>query len=203
MDSTLGKLTVVAVDDDDLALSLMESVLNKDGYEVFTTNDSVSAIKLIEEKRPSIVLSDLMMPKVDGFELCKQVRQHSELNDTKFVVISAKAYHSDENRARELGADGFIRKPINPDTMPDRLRRIVHDQIDLQFWGVRGTLPITGADALKYGGNTSSTMTPIRMTMPSMLSSRWHARNFRIWAATSRVLPPKKPTKFVCNLLFV
>jgi len=155
MDSTLAKLTVVAVDDDDLALSLLESVLINEGFEVFTTTDSETAIKLIEEKRPAVVLSDLMMPNVDGFELCKQVREHPELNETKFVVISAKAYHSDENRARDLGANGFIRKPIDPETMPDRLRRIVNDQIDLQFWGVRGTLPKTGADALKYGGNTS------------------------------------------------
>lgn len=155
MNATSGKLTVVAVDDDNLALSLIESILESDGFEVFTTTDSETAIHLIEEKQPNVVLSDLMMPKVDGFELCKQVREHPELNDTKFVVISAKAYHSDENRARELGANGFIRKPINPDTMPDRLRRIVHDQIDLQFWGVRGTLPKTGSDALKYGGNTS------------------------------------------------
>jgi len=155
MDATAGKKRVLVIDDDDITLSLLTEILSDAGYEVEALTDSTDALKAIEKSRPDVILSDLMMPKVDGFELCKSVRENKALDDTIFIVVSAKAYPSDEARALELGADGFIRKPINADTFADRLNAIISDEISLTFWGVRGTLPKTGAGALKYGGNTS------------------------------------------------
>lgn len=155
MDATATKTRVFLVDDDEVMLTLLDAVLVKAGFDVQTTLDSVNALKAIEEARPDVVISDLMMPDVDGFELCQAVRESPTLKDTCFIVVSAKAYASDETRALELGADGYIRKPINPDTFADRLRQIIDDQIDMTFWGVRGTLPKTGEGSLRYGGNTS------------------------------------------------
>ncbi len=155
MDAAAGKKRVLVIDDDDVTLSLLEAILNDAGFEVETMVDSENALKAIEKSRPDVVLSDLMMPKVDGFELCKSVRENKALNNTLFIVVSAKAYPSDEARALELGANGFIRKPINPDTFADRLESIISDQVTVTFWGVRGTLPKTGPGALRYGGNTS------------------------------------------------
>ena len=155
MDASGGKVRILVVDDDDLVLSLIENILSKDGFDVETTNDSSGALNLIERTHPDVVISDLMMPNVDGFDLCKGVRDNKDLDDIKFIVVTAKAYASDEARAFECGANGYLKKPINPQTFPDRLRRIVEDKIDLTFWGVRGTLPKTGEGALRYGGNTS------------------------------------------------
>ncbi len=155
MDASAGKTRVLVIDDDDLVLSLIENVLQKGGFDVETTNDSSTALGMIERMHPDVVISDLMMPKVDGFDLCKSVRDNTALDDIKFIVVTAKAYASDEARAFECGADGYMKKPINPETFADRLRRIVEDQVDMSFWGVRGTLPKTGAGALRYGGNTS------------------------------------------------
>jgi len=155
MDAAAGKTSVLIIDDDDVTLALLEAVLTKDGFDVQTMTDSENALKAIEAARPDVVLSDLMMPKVDGFELCQSVRESKVLKNTLFIVVSAKAYASDETRALELGADGFIRKPINPETFAQRLRSIIDDQINMTFWGVRGTLPKTGPGALRYGGNTS------------------------------------------------
>ncbi len=155
MDAAAGKKRVLVIDDDDVTLSLLEAILNDAGFDVETLVDSENALKTIEKSRPDVILSDLMMPKVDGFELCKSVRENKALDGTRFIVVSAKAYPSDEARALDLGADGFIRKPINPDTFADRLQSIIADQVSLTFWGVRGTLPKTGSGALKYGGNTS------------------------------------------------
>ena len=155
MDASGGKVRILVVDDDDLVLSLIENILSKDGFDVETTNDSSGALNLIERTHPDVVISDLMMPNVDGFDLCKGVRDNKDLDDIKFIVVTAKAYASEEARAFECGANGYLKKPINPQTFPDRLRRIVEDKIDLTFWGVRGTLPKTGEGALRYGGNTS------------------------------------------------
>jgi len=154
-DAPKDKTTVLVIDDDDLALTLLEAVLSKAGFDVQTMSDSENALRAIEQIRPDVVLSDLMMPNTDGFDLCQSVRQNPELKGTSFIVVSAKAYASDEARALELGADGFIRKPINTETFADTLRGIIDDHVTVKFWGVRGTLPKTGKGALKYGGNTS------------------------------------------------
>lgn len=155
MDAGNDKTSVLVIDDDELALSLIEAVLKKAGFSVQTMTDSENALRTIEQMRPDVILSDLMMPKTDGFDLCQSVCENEELDATKFIVVSAKAYASDEARALELGADGFIRKPINPETFADSLLAIINDQVSMTFWGVRGTLPKTGKGALKYGGNTS------------------------------------------------
>lgn len=155
MDATTNKTRVFIVDDDEVILKLFEAVLVKAGFDVQTTSDSQTALQAIEDTRPDVVISDLMMPEVDGFALCKGVRESPNLKDTRFIVVSAKAYSSDETRALEIGADGYIRKPIDPNTFADRLRQIIDDQIDMTFWGVRGTLPKTGKGSLRYGGNTS------------------------------------------------
>lgn len=156
MDTAKSKNTsVLVIDDDELALSLIEAVLSTAGFDVQTMTDSENALRAIEQIRPDVVLSDLMMPNTDGFDLCQRVRENDDLKDIRFIVVSAKAYASDEARALELGADGFIRKPINTDTFASTLRRIINDQVSMTFWGVRGILPKTGKGALKYGGNTS------------------------------------------------
>lgn len=155
MNAADGKKRILVIDDDEVTLSLLEAVLKEDGFDVQAMSDSENALKAIEDSRPDVVLSDLMMPKTDGFELCQSVRGNPELSDTRFIVVSAKAYASDEARALELGADGFIRKPIDPETFAGKLRAIIDDQINMTFWGVRGTLPKTGEGALRYGGNTS------------------------------------------------
>jgi len=74
---------------------------------------------------------------------------------SKFIMVSAKAYEFDQKRSFDFGADGYIRKPLNTDTFPDKVNRILDDHIDMRFWGVRGTLPVSGDSSLKYGGNTS------------------------------------------------
>ncbi len=149
------KPSVYIVDVDPIVLKLMAALLKEDGYSVTTSTDSSQVITDIARKKPDCVIGDLMMPEVDGLMLCKQVLEHKDLQNTKFVVVSAKAYEFDLKRSYGFGAHGFIRKPINPETFTNRFTRILDDHIDMTFWGVRGTLPCSGKDTLKYGGNTS------------------------------------------------
>ncbi len=155
MASKEKKKKAFVVDDDKMALALLTKILEHNGYTVTGTTTSVEAMRMIEEIKPDVIVSDLMMPEVDGFELCRSVRAHPEFKETVFIIVTSKAYQSDESRALDHGANGFIRKPINPQTFVDRLQRIVDDHVDVRFWGVRGTLPVSGEDVLKYGGNTS------------------------------------------------
>jgi phosphoribosyl 1,2-cyclic phosphodiesterase len=96
-----------------------------------------------------------MMPDIDGLELCRQVRAEPALDNTKIVVVSGKTYEIDRKRAFDLGADGYIVKPVAPDKIAGQIQRIVEDRVEMTFWGVRGTLPVPGRDTIRYGGNTS------------------------------------------------
>jgi phosphoribosyl 1,2-cyclic phosphodiesterase len=149
------KLSFYLVDDDPVVLEAMAKLLKDAGNSVTTSHKSAGILGDIARKKPDCVISDLMMPEVDGLQLCAAVRAHKALKNTKFIVVSAKAYEFDQKRSYEFGAHAYIRKPVNPDTFVDKIRRIFDDHIDMRFWGVRGTLPVSGPNALRYGGNTS------------------------------------------------
>jgi len=143
------------VDDDRITVDVITAILENAGHSVTSTTDSNQALKTIKQVHPDCIIADLMMPGTDGLNLCQLVRADPSLKATKFVMVSAKAYDFDYKRALELGADGYIRKPLNPKTFIDKIGRVMDDHIDLTFWGVRGTLPVSGEKYLKYGGNTS------------------------------------------------
>jgi len=149
------KLNFYIVDDDKDIIALLSAVLKKAGHTVASCTDSTKALEEIPKKKPDFVTIDMMMPGMDGLELLKELRAIKSLADTRMVIISGKAYEFDRKRAMEFGADGFITKPLNPETLPDRLDRICEDKMDVTFFGVRGTLPVPGEGSLKYGGNTS------------------------------------------------
>lgn len=149
------KTSFYVVDDDPIVLEIMAKLLKGAGHTVTTSTESAGVITDIAHKKPDCVISDLMMPEVDGLQLCQQVLSHKGLKNIKFIVVSAKAYEFDLKRSYVFGAHGYLRKPINPETFIDRIERILDDRIDMTFWGVRGTLPVSGEKFLKYGGNTS------------------------------------------------
>jgi CheY-like chemotaxis protein len=145
--------------DDNLALAMTaEAVLANAGHRVTVCTESRRAVEAIERERPQVVLLDLMMPEMDGYEVCRRLRANPELNDLKIVICSSKGFQYDRRRAAELGADGYIQKPIQADSFMEQIDRIIEEQIEVTFWGVRGTLPRPGADSVRYGGNTSCVM---------------------------------------------
>lgn len=143
------------VDDDPDILALLRSVLEKAGHTVVSSNSSQQALNEIPGVSPDCVITDLMMPVMDGFELCRELRRRPEIESMKIIVLSAKSYDFDRRRARELGADGYIVKPINPATLLASIDEFVSKHMVITYWGVRGTLPVPGPSTLKRGGNTS------------------------------------------------
>jgi phosphoribosyl 1,2-cyclic phosphodiesterase len=144
----------LVVDDDEAELGWVSVILRAAGHEVAVTRDSRGALAQVLEHRPDCVIADLMMPEIDGMELLVQIRSRPELAETKVIIISGKIYEFDEKRARELGADGYIKKPLD-ETFVETVTTIMVDLVEVRYWGVRGTLPVSGERTLKYGGNTS------------------------------------------------
>ena len=142
------------VDDDPDVLTLLTKVLEDAGHRVEAAPSSLQAIKQIPVTRPDCVLTDLLMPEMDGFELVRELRRRPELGHMKIIVLSAKAYDFDRRRAKELGADGYITKPIERGTLLETIRTILSSQLTVEYWRVHGTLPTPGPEYTRYGGNT-------------------------------------------------
>ena len=143
------------VDDDPDSLALVENLLSTAGHSVVTCGNSADALRDIPGARPECVISDVMMPGMDGFELTRELRRRPELATMKILILSSKSYDFDRRRAKEMGADGYLTKPINRESFLHSISEIVSDRIGLHYWGVHGTLPVPGTQYTRYGGNTS------------------------------------------------
>ena len=108
---------VIAVDDYEEILSIIKTKLSKNGYDVETISDPSLAIPRIREVHPDLVLLDIMMPKITGFDLCGEIKSDPALKDIRVVFITAKDMDFTRKKAEELGADGFIAKPFSPKEM--------------------------------------------------------------------------------------
>ena len=144
----------ILVDDDPVILQLMKAVLEENGHSVTCYASSVEALREIPLARPDCVISDVIMPEMDGFELCREIRSRPDLASIKIIMCSSKSYDFDRRRAKELGADGYIVKPIQRATLPGLIAEILSEKVTVCYWGVHGTLPVPGPGSLRYGGNT-------------------------------------------------
>jgi len=101
---------LIAEDETDMAMGLRDN-LQFEGYEVFVAGDGEAALKLATEKSPDLVLLDIMMPKLDGLEVCKRIRQAGFM--IPILMLSAKSQEIDIVRGLEMGADDYITKPFS------------------------------------------------------------------------------------------
>jgi DNA-binding response OmpR family regulator len=105
---------ILVVDDEPNIIMAVEYTLRKNGYEVFIARDGEEAIALAEKLEPDLVILDIMMPKVDGYEVLQHLKEHKTLKEaTQTVIISAKQKESDVDKAMTLGAKAYIKKPFS------------------------------------------------------------------------------------------
>lgn len=125
---------VLVVDDDKNICEILKIFLEKDGLKVYTANDGETALKLFTEVKPTIALLDIMMPGMDGIELCKEIRK---IDNTPIMFISAKDQTMDKILGLELGADDYIVKPFDASEVVARvkaiLRRIVTKDMAVEY----------------------------------------------------------------------
>ena len=148
-------MKILIIDDDLLMVEAQTALLTQAGHEVLSSTYSGKAIELIRAHIPDCVITDIIMPEVDGIQILKQISDDKQLTGIKVIIVSAKPFKFDHRQAMKMGAAGFITKPIDPATYCAQIQCAITEKIKLTFWGVRGTLPVPGKRAFKYGGNTS------------------------------------------------
>lgn len=112
---------VLVVDDEEPILELLKYNLEKQGYEVKTAIDGQIAVEVARKFHPDLVLLDIMMPKMDGVEACRQLRAIPELQNTYIVFLTARSEEYSEIAAFDVGADDYITKPIKPRALMSRI----------------------------------------------------------------------------------
>jgi DNA-binding response OmpR family regulator len=107
----MARETILLVDDEAHIVELVQMYLEKEGYAVFSSADGERALQDIAAREPDLIVLDLMLPKVDGWEICRQVRAES---DVPIIMLTARDEAVDKIVGLELGADAYLTKPFNP-----------------------------------------------------------------------------------------
>lgn len=111
-DIDLSMYTVLAVDDIPLNILLIQKMLSRFNFKLKTANNGQAALDIIAAEKPDLILLDLMMPGVDGFEVIRRVRENPETADIQIVILSALNSNEDIVKGFNMGANDFITKPI-------------------------------------------------------------------------------------------
>lgn len=128
---------VLVVDDDAKTVELVRLYLNRDGYRVFTAYDGNEALRLARESHPDLVVLDLMLPGIDGVEVCRTIRADS---DVPVIMLTARSTDQDKLDGLDIGADDYVTKPFSPRELAARVRAVLR-----RFPGERGP------DEIKFG----------------------------------------------------
>lgn len=116
---------VLIVDDDPNILMSLEFLMRKSGYVVFIARNGKEALELLDFNMPDIALLDIMMPDVDGYEICRYVKKNKKLKACKIVFISAKTRESDIQKGYDAGADLYITKPFSTRQLMAKIQELV------------------------------------------------------------------------------
>jgi len=115
---------VLVVDDDPVILHLIRLNLELEGHEVTQAEDGAAALEQARDSHPGVVVLDVMLPKIDGFEVCRRLRQDPETAAIPVVLLSARTLASDMDTGREAGADEYVTKPFDPVRLVEVVERL-------------------------------------------------------------------------------
>jgi len=113
---------VLLVDDDVKTVELVRLYLDRDGYQVLTAYDGVEALRLARESFPDLIVLDLMLPDIDGLEVCRTLRHES---DVPIIMLTARTTDQDKLTGLDLGADDYVTKPFSPKELAARVRAVL------------------------------------------------------------------------------
>ncbi|MGQ9546311.1 MAG: response regulator transcription factor [Dehalococcoidia bacterium] len=113
---------VLVVDDDVKTVDLVKLYLERDGYQVLTAYDGIEALRLFRESCPHLIVLDLMLPDIDGFEVCRILRHES---DVPIIMLTARTTDQDKLAGLDIGADDYVTKPFSPKVLVARVRAVL------------------------------------------------------------------------------
>ncbi len=118
---------ILIVDDEPNILMALDFLFRKSGFHVFVARDGEEALALLQQEKPQVMLLDIMMPDIDGYQVCQYARRQEKLRDMKIVFLSAKSQTDDIKKGISLGADRYITKPFSTKALLKEVQELVSD----------------------------------------------------------------------------
>lgn len=117
---------ILVIDDDRVTLTMLQMLFTRARHQVFTAQDGAEGLELAQKEKPDIVISDMLIPKMDGLELCKKIKEIPELQHTKVIIMTA-VYKGIpfKHEAKQCGASDFVEKPIDTKSLVERVNALI------------------------------------------------------------------------------
>jgi two-component system alkaline phosphatase synthesis response regulator PhoP len=145
----LRKKKILVVDDEKELTSLISLHMKMAGYEVLTASNGEKALDISREENPDLVILDLMLPKIDGLQVCEQLRQDAATQDIPVIMLTARTQTEDKLKGFEAGADDYVTKPFSPRELVARVKRVLaraETEPTLPRWYIKGKVEINLED---------------------------------------------------------
>jgi len=123
------KVSVLVVDDDTRVLRMVKRILELEGYQTVAADEGEAALQILDEHNPDLVLLDIMMPGMDGYSVCRRIREFSQL---PIIMVTAKDSEEEKIKGLDAGADDYITKPFSSHELAARVRAVLRRT---KFWG--------------------------------------------------------------------
>jgi len=117
--------TILIVDDEAYIVTSLEYVMQSAGFEVAVAYDGEEALQKVAETVPALVILDLMMPKLDGFEVCEKIRENPLWKDIRIIILTAKGRDIERKKGMSLGADDYMTKPFSTRDILNRVKELL------------------------------------------------------------------------------
>ncbi|MCU7943084.1 MAG: response regulator [Candidatus Thiodiazotropha sp. (ex Cardiolucina cf. quadrata)] len=120
--------TILIVDDEPNIVLSVEYLMKREGYQVMTANDGQVAIEMIADIRPDLLILDVMMPRKNGFEVCREIRADPALSGLPILMLSAKGREAEIKKGISLGADAYVTKPFSTHDLVDKVNQLLQSR---------------------------------------------------------------------------
>ena len=121
----MSKGKVLVVDDEIYIVHILDFSLGMEGYEVVTALDGEQALEKVSSEKPDLIVLDIMMPKLDGYEVCKSIKSDPATRQIPVILLSAKGRNVDQKMGFDVGADDYITKPFSPRKLVERINQLL------------------------------------------------------------------------------
>ncbi|MCD6526227.1 MAG: response regulator [Desulfuromonas sp.] len=123
----MPKRTILVVEDEESLLKLESILLTSKGYEVVGVPHGMAALEALKKEKIDLVLLDIMLPEMDGFEVCRQIKQNPATRKLPVIMLTAKKSHEDMARGDEVGADWYVTKPFKSAKVIETIERFLQE----------------------------------------------------------------------------
>ncbi len=118
--------TILVCDDEPLIIEIIQYITDKSNYRIITADNGRDALLVAREQRPDLIVLDVNMPEMTGYEVCEELKSNEDTKDIIIVILTANVQVKDYEKSKQIGADEFIGKPFEIDILRDKLKKLLN-----------------------------------------------------------------------------